>query len=482
MLWSLLAVTVAMLWPYRHFAGDDAYISFRFAENLASGAGYSFNAGEPTYGSTAPLWVLLMAALHRAGMTIANGAHLLNWCFALLCVPALWSLTGFFPLRPVLRWLTVLFFVLNPWFVRWAMSAMENDLALFLWLTATYYQLRSNRSERFNWISPVCAALATLNRPEMAVFAALLFLDTLLHSPQRTLLKLLAGGALYVAILSPWLWYAQANFGTIVPNTISAKISRAHAEAFTRTLLFLGSFWVFQGFGLALALVLGRYAILSSVWKSRSVWFVPAAWGLALPAFYVVGGAPVAGRYLVFGLPSYLLLGGCAWEYLLRYGAARGGFWKVGAARGVAVLAVATLAMIAVVQRDYCWYITKWTEGMDPRMIEMARYLRDHSRPTDVVACDQIGVMGYFSERRVLDIVGLISPEMIQHRQGTNAVWHYVRERAPQFLFLTDQKPLMVSRDPGYASAELLRVDDIQREGGSGRGSLAKYYLYRTNW
>ena len=35
---------------------DDAWIHFQFARNLARGDGLSFNPGEPTSGSTAPLW------------------------------------------------------------------------------------------------------------------------------------------------------------------------------------------------------------------------------------------------------------------------------------------------------------------------------------------------------------------------------------------------------------------------------------------
>src|ERR1700730_18247866 len=79
----LVALAAAVLWPYRHFAGDDANITFRFARNLGEGGGYAYNPGVPTYGSTAPLWVFLIAGLHRLGPTVPDAAHLLNWIFAL---------------------------------------------------------------------------------------------------------------------------------------------------------------------------------------------------------------------------------------------------------------------------------------------------------------------------------------------------------------------------------------------------------------
>src|SRR5437870_12103606 len=49
------------------FPMDDPYIHFQFARNLAHGAGFSFNPGEPTPGATSPLWCILLAAGHVLG-------------------------------------------------------------------------------------------------------------------------------------------------------------------------------------------------------------------------------------------------------------------------------------------------------------------------------------------------------------------------------------------------------------------------------
>ena len=53
---------------YVHFATavvpfDDAYISYRYAENLAAGRGLVYNAGERVFGSSTPLYVLWLTAL-----------------------------------------------------------------------------------------------------------------------------------------------------------------------------------------------------------------------------------------------------------------------------------------------------------------------------------------------------------------------------------------------------------------------------------
>ncbi|MEY4508212.1 MAG: hypothetical protein RLZZ450_334 [Pseudomonadota bacterium] len=487
--WALLALLViaaAALWPYRHFAGDDASITFRFVRSLVDGMGYSFNPGHPTYGSTAPLWVFLIAIVTKLGLGVADSAHLLNALFAALSVISFWQLAAMFIRRPLVLCLAGLLYVLNPWFVRWSMSGMENGLSLWLWTLAVLHQLRSRDAEGFNWVSPACAALATLTRPEMTVFSLLLFADTLLFRRERKLRELLLGGVLYGLLLVPWVIYAYVHFGSLIPNTISAKLSRDHVQVFVRTLYFMGSFWPFHALCLVVAALLGKKQL--GPWlRSRAEqarWFLIVGWGLALPAFYVVGGAPISGRYLMFALPSYVLVGAAVFDYLLEVRSEL----PPAAARAIRALVVAstlgTLALLGYVQYRYCWYVTRWPEGMDPPMIEVARYLRDHSAPGASVAADQIGVLGYFSERTVIDIGALASPEMLPYRKmkDKNAIWRHIRERAPEFLFVIDDVPLLVSRDPGYASVELMREVDVQREGASSAGGLQRFRLYRTHW
>ena len=48
---------------------DDAYITFRYARNLAEGLGLVYNPGEWVLGTTAPLWAMLLGGGYRVGLT-----------------------------------------------------------------------------------------------------------------------------------------------------------------------------------------------------------------------------------------------------------------------------------------------------------------------------------------------------------------------------------------------------------------------------
>ena len=69
------------------FLLDDAFISFRYAQNLVEGHGLVFNPGgpgEPVEGYTNFLWVLLMAA----GMVVGIEPELLSRVLGLACFAA----------------------------------------------------------------------------------------------------------------------------------------------------------------------------------------------------------------------------------------------------------------------------------------------------------------------------------------------------------------------------------------------------------
>jgi hypothetical protein len=64
---ALVALVVRLL--TRPHPIDDAYITFRYAGNLADGLGLVYNAGEWVLGTTAPLWAVILGAGYRLGLT-----------------------------------------------------------------------------------------------------------------------------------------------------------------------------------------------------------------------------------------------------------------------------------------------------------------------------------------------------------------------------------------------------------------------------
>src|SRR4051794_35113210 len=78
LLFGLLAAAAAWLSHFSTYQVDDAFIVYRYARNLATGAGFVFNPGEQVEGVTCFLWTVLLAGVHGSGLPLPAVTPLLT--------------------------------------------------------------------------------------------------------------------------------------------------------------------------------------------------------------------------------------------------------------------------------------------------------------------------------------------------------------------------------------------------------------------
>ena len=67
--------------------------------------------------------------------------------------------------------------------------------------------------------------------------------------------------------------------------------------------------------------------------------------------------------------------------------------------------------------------------------VGMAKWIVENTDEDDLIAANDIGAIGYFSERRILDLGGLIDPNVTKHlKNGT--LWNYIKERKPDYMII----------------------------------------------
>ncbi|MEI7425254.1 MAG: hypothetical protein WCK10_04010, partial [Candidatus Staskawiczbacteria bacterium] len=79
----ILAVLFYHNYSIRPWMLDDAFISFRYAENFAAGHGLVFNPGERVEGYTTFLWVLILGVGKALGLKVIPLSQNLGALFAL---------------------------------------------------------------------------------------------------------------------------------------------------------------------------------------------------------------------------------------------------------------------------------------------------------------------------------------------------------------------------------------------------------------
>ena len=421
---AVLTAGAVLLWGYQT---DDTWIHLRYARNLSEHGEFSFNPGEPTYGSTAPLWIFSLVFLMKLGLAplaavrllgLLSGASLLlvaDRVLSRLSVPASW--------RPVLLVLVAA----DAWFLRWTMSGMETPLAGALLLVLLGPAVASGPTAWVAW--GAAWGLGTLVRPELAVLAPtalpwLLWLQRRRHPGRSATASLAQAAAGWLLVAGPWFVYAQVAFGRLVPGTAAAKSYAPNLDPaslaghLSRS---LAQFGVVQGV-LWLGLLFVALRFLSARRRGEAggegptfgpralaLAGIAATWAVVLVGGYAVKQVWTISRYLS-PLHAPLLLAGAALAAAMvrRMPAHAGAARRVLAATAVMAL-LGNGALLVVKVRPYA---TTFTRGIQECMTGTGLWLRDNTPPDAVVAAMDIGALGYASERRIMDLAGLVSPQV----------------------------------------------------------------------
>ncbi|MFN0152526.1 MAG: tetratricopeptide repeat protein [bacterium] len=230
---AALALLLVHVWAYR-FLTDDAYISFRYARNLADGYGLVFNPGfERVEGYTNFLWVVTLAAFDRVGVAPEKVANILSTLCGVAIVLALSRYLARLRGRPV--WIAVLpLFLLagSRSFAVWCTSGLETklfEMLVVLGVLQAIAEIDAARAGgRESWArSSLLLALACLTRPDGALVAGCVLGARALVERRRggaPLGAIARGAGILAAIVGAHLAFRLAYYGDWVPNTYHAKV------------------------------------------------------------------------------------------------------------------------------------------------------------------------------------------------------------------------------------------------------------------
>jgi hypothetical protein len=468
-----LYVGVSALGGQAGFPLDDAWIHQTYARNLAQSGQLAYVPGQPSAGSTAPLWTFLIAIGYRLGIdyrlwTYALGALSLaacGWLVQRLSI-RLW------PERPrVARAAGAL--CIFEWHLAWAAaSGMETTLfaalALAVFERATYAQARWRDGIMFGALG----ALLTLTRPEGLLVIGLAGLARLAQTRSanapRFILSAITG---FGVLVLPVAWLNLQASGTLFPNTFYAK-QQEYAVYFSslgawlpRVLDVLGAPFVGAQVLLVPGLWLEGLAAARSL-RDRSTWVraAPLVWLMAHLAVYATR-LPVTyqhGRYMMPIIPIVLLVG--------LHGSARL------AARLPRLLRRVSIGSMVGVAAAF-WVVGVGAYRVDVNVIEnelvaSARWIDTHTPTGALVAAHDIGAIGYFARRPLLDLAGLISPEVIP----------IIRDE-PRLLALMQERQAAYFAAPPDFYTTLLDAPPLERV-FSGTSPFAPHHwlVYRIDW
>ncbi|MEM7052551.1 MAG: hypothetical protein AAF604_23005 [Acidobacteriota bacterium] len=414
---SLLAVALLATFLASGFWGDsydDAYITYQYAQRWARGDGLTFNDGERVLGTSAPGYALALGGLDRwAGIEPPAGGSLLS----LLALGGLVLLLGAMAGPRHATW--PLLFALTALTCRWniEMLGAETLPAAALGTLAVWLALRRDQATA----AGLAAAAAMLCRTDLVLLATLLG-AVLWWRQRRPPWRYALAGLLPPALLGIWL---TSYFGSPLPATLAGKQSeRSDALGYSadqwhwlgRTLTPSGraALMILAAIGLLIWIASRRRSGAVSFLASAGA--VLAAGVLALQAFYRLAGVPFAPWYEVAALNGLLAL---ATFGAARLGALVGSRLPTSGLRPIVAGLVGLALSLPLWQPGLTWAVAQHGEPPDPRQelyCAVGEYLAREAPPSARVAAVEIGVLGYYADRPVLDLVGLIDPAVVAAR------------------------------------------------------------------
>ena len=443
---AILAVAGVLWLAFRLYTGmilEDALITFRYAENLAAGNGFAFNPGEPVLGTTTPLLTGLLAAVAWlfGPAAIPAAAFAISCAAGLAAGACLWWLLRHWQVSRSLAALALCTWALHPSTLWTIAGGMETPLVVLFMLAGTVAAARGQAVR-----AGVACALLVLTRVDGLVFAGLLALLLLWRDP-RTALR---GGAVAVVLVLPWLAYAMLTFGSPVPHSVLAKAvigqqrdpySLTDPRALSSWLDWAASYWaaillLWRPAGLALA-ALGAGWVAARRDLRESPALVVVAASALVPLFFYLAHAPRFEWYLVPVVWTSIVLGAFGLQVLADALTRRWDFAVQGTGWMLATVVATGLAWHGI---GTAWTGRLLQENEDAARRAVGEWLRKHTAPDSSVAMEAIGYQGTHARRRIIDLAGLVSPEVvaIARRDSDNATrfHHILSELEPDALVL----------------------------------------------
>jgi hypothetical protein len=395
-------------------------------------------------------------------------------------------------------WLAGMVVAVNGRMVWAGLSALEICLFAALSLLAIGAHLGDRAQQRYGLGTAALFGLAALSRPEGYLLFALSVGSFMYHAARSTQYRLpkdisriaysvLPAMVLFFALILPYLLFSWHTSGHLLPNTYHAKatISLLPDREFRDSLSVGATYLILDNplllpfflFGLVLML---QHAPLLPLWAAG----LPLAYALMRASLYQHG------RYLMILIPINAVV--ASWGLLETQRLVRRR-WPSSVARtqgtlkrlGGLHIAVILLSLILIAGTG--WRLPTMAgqyalnvDNINRMHVALGHWVADSTPPGTVVALNDIGAITYISERPVIDLAGLVTPEVtpsLRSPAHTEQLLHFLAERGVEYVIIfPNWFPGLAER--GDVLEEVHRVTLENRTISGGETMV----VYRANW
>lgn len=388
---ALIPVAIVAFFTYldRGFQLDDALIYLRYIRNVLDGNELTYNVGDSFNGLTSPLnsyLVLVLAWIsknYQLAAILLSGVFMTGACFVGGKIFARSTYEAIFTAC-----------VLGSTSYFYSTFGMETTLFLYLiGLSLYFYKVESS------WFV-ITLALLLITRSEGVFLGAVLGVDYLLKHRRLPDLRVLL--IAFLIISGPFV-FNYLYYGAMLPATGSAKIGQGQSGLW-------GNDWIFLDLGYFIPWFLAGSKLAAALYIGLSIYGFGTEIRNRIAILALIFSGLLAAFYIGLNIPNYHWYY-APFVYLILIFACRG-LWEL------LTLAVNTraapLIAISVLACTGFGYALTASVSLGERSgnqdyVEIGNWLKQNSASDASVAMVEIGTVGWYSERRIVDILGLVN-------------------------------------------------------------------------
>ena len=456
---------------YFGFPLDDPWIHLTFARNFSEYFSFSFYKNEMvTAGSTSPIYTFLISV----AFFITKNEFILSYFFGILFFAV--SVYAFYKLTEldlgkeyIYTFLLTLIFAVDNRINFIAVSGMETTMFILILIATTYFYKKRNAV-----LFGVFLGLIIWTRPDGVAFIAALLFDYLItvylsKKDKKIILfskqELTKIGIIAGIIVAVYFIMNLILSSSLLPNTYNAKLTYYTPEFRSRSEFFKNEVWKYFTSGPYSIIMFGFFlAILYSVRDfvkkiyNPNILYIGFTVALILIYYLKLPYAHRFGRYLMPIIPFFILASG---QGIRDASKMLGGYFR---SRNTAIGIIIVLLTIMLVYSfsNYLDNRNNYAEEckyINDRQVAAALWVNQNTKETDIIATHDVGAIGYYSGRKLIDVAGLVTPELIDkiHLPDYNKyMMEYLKNKNVSYLVFLQEWYRISNANPLFSTAETL--------------------------
>lgn len=431
-------VIIAMIFfsMFSWWQQDDFYIHLQYVKNLIELNSWSFSGLLPSYGTTSPLWVITLFIFGKIGINLILTAKLLS----VLC-----SLVIFWIVlikrekytNKNLFLILIISLAFNHWGRLSAGSGMEATFAAFIFFVIILFLMNKEIVNKNIIIMGILNAALIMIRPEFVYVPFLIFIYYVFKTRKKIIVPSIFLACFFL-ILIPWILYSFHNFNAIIPTTVAVKSLNIN-PSFESFCYSFSKVFIFYFSSNAIEFVILIFISLHEIRnhknkniKLENILIVFLIFGLIF--IYLINGATngeiISYRYGFPIIPSLLYF---SYTYLDNNPSFRINKYFNRKKYIIAIIGVIILSNSFLTVWHFPSLIKSYNY-VENVLVKYGTYLKKNANPNDVVACYDIGAVGFYSQIKVLDLIGLVTPETIKFKDVERVNYKAINYFKPKYF------------------------------------------------